>query len=214
MSNTILIKRRVSGEAGSPDTLLNGELAFNEVDGNLFYGGSSIKKIGGAGNLLDKSTDQVINGDKTFDDTVEFSLSTVAATLDLSYSDNNVATTEFVHNAFTIVDGGYFDTPATTYITRYYFYPAVNSNWFNYNNWFTDYKHNVNANGLPTQSNSVTIIGGVSININLDSNNYNQPDSINVGATNTLSFSSQNTTNITSKIIGNATFNGNLIYQA
>ena len=34
----ILIKRRRSGPAGPPPLLLNGELAFNEVDGTLYYG--------------------------------------------------------------------------------------------------------------------------------------------------------------------------------
>jgi hypothetical protein len=34
------IKRRLAGEAGPPDSLQVGELAFNEVDNTLYYGRS------------------------------------------------------------------------------------------------------------------------------------------------------------------------------
>jgi hypothetical protein len=37
-SSTILIKRRRTGSAGSPATLRNGELAFNEISNVLYYG--------------------------------------------------------------------------------------------------------------------------------------------------------------------------------
>ena len=45
MANTIRIKRRASGNAGAPTSLANAELAFNEVDDNLYYG----KGTGGSG---------------------------------------------------------------------------------------------------------------------------------------------------------------------
>ena len=38
LSRTILIKRRLQGNSGPPNTLQNGELAFNEVDQVLYYG--------------------------------------------------------------------------------------------------------------------------------------------------------------------------------
>ena len=38
MANTIRIKRRLTGSAGAPASLVNAELAFNEVDGKLYYG--------------------------------------------------------------------------------------------------------------------------------------------------------------------------------
>ena len=38
LSRTILIKRRLQGNSGPPNTLRNGELAFNEVDQVLYYG--------------------------------------------------------------------------------------------------------------------------------------------------------------------------------
>jgi hypothetical protein len=34
------IKRRLAGEAGPPESLQVGELAFNEVDNTLYYGRS------------------------------------------------------------------------------------------------------------------------------------------------------------------------------
>lgn len=34
----IRIKRRLAGDAGAPDSLDVGELAFNEVDGTLYIG--------------------------------------------------------------------------------------------------------------------------------------------------------------------------------
>jgi len=46
VANQIRIRRRVSGNAGAPATLLNGELAFNEVEGVGYYG----KGLGQDGN--------------------------------------------------------------------------------------------------------------------------------------------------------------------
>jgi hypothetical protein len=37
-NNKILIRRRLTGNAGAPSSLHNGELAFNEVDSTLYYG--------------------------------------------------------------------------------------------------------------------------------------------------------------------------------
>jgi len=37
-ASTILIKRRKAGNTGRPSSLLNGELAFNEVNDTLYYG--------------------------------------------------------------------------------------------------------------------------------------------------------------------------------
>jgi hypothetical protein len=53
---SIQIKRRHTGAAGAPTTLKSGELAFNEVDGNFYYGAgdngseqaTSVVPVGGA----------------------------------------------------------------------------------------------------------------------------------------------------------------------
>lgn len=61
----ILIKRRKTGAAGPPSTLLNGELGFNEVNQVLYYGSgddgsgiaTSINPIaGGYTSLLENAT--------------------------------------------------------------------------------------------------------------------------------------------------------------
>lgn len=49
MPSNIRIKRRLTGAAGAPSTLLSGEQAFNKVDGILYIGdGSAVVPIGGA----------------------------------------------------------------------------------------------------------------------------------------------------------------------
>lgn len=63
MANRLRLKRRVSGNAGSPATLLNGEVAVNEVDNVVWYGkglgqdgnATSVIAIGGDGVFATKS---------------------------------------------------------------------------------------------------------------------------------------------------------------
>jgi hypothetical protein len=63
MANRLRLKRRVSGNAGAPATLLNGECAVNEVDNVVWYGkglgqdgnATSVIAIGGDGVFATKS---------------------------------------------------------------------------------------------------------------------------------------------------------------
>lgn len=63
MANRVRLKRRVSGNAGAPATLLNGEVAVNEVDNVIWYGkglgqdgnATSVVAIGGDGVFATKS---------------------------------------------------------------------------------------------------------------------------------------------------------------
>lgn len=77
MSNTIRIKRRANGGgAGAPNTMANGELAFNEQTNILYYGkgtggangtATSADPIGGPGAFVALTgTQSSIAGDKTF----------------------------------------------------------------------------------------------------------------------------------------------------
>jgi hypothetical protein len=84
MSNTLRIKRRVSGSAGAPSNLKNAELAFNEVDNTLYYGkglntetgnAEVVIPIGGNGNFVDLSSNQTIGGTKTFSNAIVGNLS-------------------------------------------------------------------------------------------------------------------------------------------
>jgi hypothetical protein len=75
--NTFRIKRRVSGGTGAPSSLLNAELAYNEVDDVLYYGkgiasgvtAAVVQAVGGLGmfqNYVAKAGNESIAGVKTF----------------------------------------------------------------------------------------------------------------------------------------------------
>jgi hypothetical protein len=63
VANRVRLKRRISGNTGSPATLLNGEVAVNEVDNVVWYGkglgqdgnATSVIAIGGDGVFATKS---------------------------------------------------------------------------------------------------------------------------------------------------------------
>jgi hypothetical protein len=84
MSNTLRIKRRVSGSPGAPTDLKNAELAFNEVDSVLYYGkgfnsetgnAEVVIPIAGPGTFVDLTTNQTIGGIKTFSNAIVANLS-------------------------------------------------------------------------------------------------------------------------------------------
>jgi len=72
MASTIRIKRRETGAAGAPGSLLSGELAYNQVDSKLYIGTSTgIAAIAGSGAVVDLSSAQTVGGDKTFSGAVD-----------------------------------------------------------------------------------------------------------------------------------------------
>lgn len=107
MANTIRIKRRTSGDAGAPSSLVHSELAFNEVDEVLYYGkgagvggnASSILAIGGPGAFLTLSSAQTVSGNKTFSGTVALGSNATAATKSQGDNSTSVATTAYVDAA-------------------------------------------------------------------------------------------------------------------
>jgi hypothetical protein len=113
MSNTIRIKRRASGSSGSPSSLKNAELAFNEVDNTLYYGtgtdvngdATTIISIGGSGAFTTLTSNQTISGNKTFSGTVALGSSATAATKSASDNSTSVATTAYVDTAIAGVGG-------------------------------------------------------------------------------------------------------------
>jgi hypothetical protein len=218
MANTFQIKRRTSGQSGAPGSLLNGELAFNEVNDTLYYGMASgavqpIANIGGAGNFVTVSTEQTIAGDKEFTGSVVLS-SAVVATAVVSASGAEVANTEFVQGVFAVLDGGYFDdyTPPTPSGTGKYFYSISSTDWSSLNNWFTNVQHTLPAATLPTSATDVVVLGNVAPIVDLDAQYWIQPNSINSGTAGIV-FNSSNSGNVTCSISGNATFNGNSTYN-
>lgn len=88
-TQTIRIKRRLSGSPGAPATLASSELAFNHVDQTLYMGlgdngsgvANSVIAIGGAaalGDYVTLNTDQTISGNKTFTGDVNLSNANVS----------------------------------------------------------------------------------------------------------------------------------------
>lgn len=110
MANTFKIKRRTSGSSGAPASLYNGELAFNEVDNKLYYGaaGGVIKEIGGDGAFITLNTQQTISQAKTFVASVDLGSSAVATTKSRTDNTTSVASTAFVQDVASLLDGGSF----------------------------------------------------------------------------------------------------------
>jgi hypothetical protein len=112
MANTIRIKRRASGNAGSPGSLANAELAYNEVDDVLYYGKGSggvggsattVEAIAGSGAYVGLSGTQTITGNKTFSGTVALGASATATTKTAGDNSTSVATTAYVATAVAAV---------------------------------------------------------------------------------------------------------------
>ena len=86
MANILRFKRRASGAAGAPSSLMETEPAYNAVDDTLYLGigsggaggsASSIKAIAGAGAFVDKTGTQTVSGNKTFTGTLDLSSATL-----------------------------------------------------------------------------------------------------------------------------------------
>ena len=222
MGNIFKIKRRTTGAAGAPATIAHGELAFNEVGDAFYYGKASnaSSSIGGKGEFLDKSTVQTLAGNKTFSSTVVLS-SAVTVTQATSAADTYVATTQFVQNVFSVLDGGNFDDAGgggggggnNTPVTGAYYYSASSNDWYTVSNWWGDSAHTQQATTLPLSSTNVVIVNGsVEPLVSLDNGSWVQPASINSGSVG-ITFTSQNFGNVTCSISGEATFEGNSTYN-
>jgi hypothetical protein len=107
MANTLRIKRRVSGATGAPSGLKNAELAFNEVDGILYYGkgadgngdATTIPAIGGDGAFVSLTGTQSISGTKTITGTL--ALGSATLTGDATFSNNVIVTGDLTVNGTT-----------------------------------------------------------------------------------------------------------------
>lgn len=93
MSNILLIKRRLIGSpAGTTiPTLTNGELAFNEINNTLYYGGqNSTLAIGGSGAFVTVDTAQTVAGAKTFTNTTTLSSVTFSSDSTINLGNNKI----------------------------------------------------------------------------------------------------------------------------
>jgi hypothetical protein len=93
--NTILIKRRTTGEAGAPASLSGGELAFNEVNSVLYYGSENgVIPIGGIGEFATNTLVGSISAD----------LQSQIGTLDLRVTDEVAALNSTVASVSSTLD--------------------------------------------------------------------------------------------------------------
>lgn len=106
MANAIRIKRRASGDAGAPSSLLQSELAFNEVDDILYIGeglnngvAASIMAIGGPGAFVNLTGNQTISGTKTITGTLALGSATLSG--NATFSNNVTVTGDLVVNGTT-----------------------------------------------------------------------------------------------------------------
>jgi hypothetical protein len=87
--NTILIKRRTTGQPGAPTSLSGGELAFNEVNSVLYYGSQNgVIPIGGPGeyatnSLVSSVSTNLIRSTNSLVSSVSADLRSQIGTLDL-----------------------------------------------------------------------------------------------------------------------------------
>jgi len=130
--NTILIKRRTSGPAGAPSTLVGGELAFNESDSTLYYGSNSgVIAIAGNGAFVDRTTSQTIGGDKTFTGLTTLSSVTLSPNSVVNFGGNvltnlaapstsaDATTKQYVDDAFSLANSN-SNTAVTNLSTEVY----------------------------------------------------------------------------------------------
>lgn len=110
MATRVRVKRRWTGAAGAPASLLSGEMAYNGVEDVLYIGfgddgagnATSIKQLAGLGAFLALVGDQTIGGTKTF------SASPLVPTATAGDNSTKAASTAFVQaavSASTIPDG-------------------------------------------------------------------------------------------------------------
>jgi hypothetical protein len=93
--NTILIKRRTTGEAGAPAFLSGGELAFNEINSVLYYGSENgVIPIGGSGEFATNTLVGSISAD----------LQSQIGTLDLRVTDEVAALNSTVASVSSTLD--------------------------------------------------------------------------------------------------------------
>jgi hypothetical protein len=110
MANTIRIKRRLTGATGSPATLKNAELAYNEADagtGILYYGrgadgggnATNIVPIGGDGAFVALTGNQTIAGVKTITGTLALGSATISG--NATFSNNVIVSGDLTVNGTT-----------------------------------------------------------------------------------------------------------------
>jgi hypothetical protein len=103
----------------------------------------------------------------------------------------------------------------TPVVGRYFYSPHHDydrDKWWNILSWWSDASHTIQATELPTSSSDVIILPSVAPVVDLDRQDWVQPNTINSGSTG-ISFTSQLGGNVSCDITGNTTFNGNSTFN-
>jgi hypothetical protein len=97
-----------------------------------------------------------------------------------------------------------------------YFYAETHdydkNKWWTLESWYGNANHTVHATELPDASADVIVLGSVEPTVDLDRQDWVQPNTINSGSAGII-FTSALSGNVSCDIIGSATFNGNSTYN-
>lgn len=183
----------------------------SDYPANWDVASTSPQAVAGPGKLLSREINQNIVGSKTFTGVVDFTAasSLVAVTPPVSTVDSSVATTEFVQNVFSYLDGGSFDgeggynppgSGAAVFMTS----TSQSNDWYDLANW-QDVNHTASGS-LPISSSQVIYTGTHTV-INIDDYRWVNPAIICVASSAVLGVSSGLGTVFTSVISGAGTVN-------
>lgn len=103
-----------------------------------------------------------------------------------------------------------------TTVTGKYFYAETHdydkNKWWTLESWYGNSSHTVHATELPKSTTDVIVLGSVEPTVDLDRQDWVQPNTINSGTTGII-FTSETAGNVSCDITGNATFHGNSTFN-
>ena len=218
-TNKILSIKRIVSDASDPVSWAHGEIIYNEVSDTFYYGKdpstSQITKIGGTGFFLTTYSSQTVTSNVVMSGAQQdfTSASLSADTQPITAIGNYVANLDHVREVLSFLDGGNFDAVAGT---RKYWYTTTTDNnlnkWYNLSSWYTDSSHLSPAGSLPNANTDVIVLGNIGPYIDLDRQDWVNPNSINTGSTSVSAYSNLHNT-ITTNITGTIYFYGNAEYD-
>lgn len=208
------IKRNIL-DASDPVSWAHGELIYNEVTDTFYYGkdpaSNQVVKIGGSGSLLTTYSSQTVTTTviMTAAESDFTGATLTAATQPVTAVGNYVANLDHVRAVFQVLDGGNFNSIAGS--GKYWYTTSIDNDlnkWHTLASWYTDSGHLYQAGSLPTSATDVVVLGNIGPYIDLDRQDWVNPNSIHTGTTSISAYSNQNNT-ITTSITGDVYFYGN-----
>lgn len=106
MATPIKIKRRLTGAAGAPTDMTEGEIAVNFTENKLYvHNGTTAVPFGGKGEFVDLGSAQTLSGKKTFSGGLDAGAKILTNVAD-PVADTDAANKGFVASAITTATGG------------------------------------------------------------------------------------------------------------